>query len=200
MARGINKVIIVGNLGADPETRYTGSGTAITSLRIATSEAWTDKASGEKQERTEWHRVKLFGKLAEIAGEYLKKGRQVYIEGSLRTDKYTDKDGVERYSTDIIGNEMQMLGGNAGGEGGGFAGGQGGGARPQQARAAGGGGGNYGGGASAGGGGGQQRGGGNYGGGSRGGDDYGQPRGGNAPPQRSAPPANEGFDDDDIPF
>jgi len=200
MARGINKVIIVGNLGADPETRYTGSGTAITSLRIATSEAWTDKASGEKQERTEWHRVKLFGKLAEIAGEYLKKGRQVYIEGSLRTDKYTDKDGVERYSTDIIGNEMQMLGGNAGGEGGGFAGGQGGGARPQQARAAGGGGGNYGGGPSAGGGGGQQRGGGNYGGGSRGGDDYGQPRGGNAPPQRSAPPANEGFDDDDIPF
>ena len=201
MARGINKVIIVGNLGADPETRYTGSGTAITSLRIATSEAWTDKASGEKQERTEWHRVKLFGKLAEIAGEYLKKGRQVYIEGSLRTDKYTDKDGVERYSTDIIGNEMQMLGGNAGGEGGGFAGGQGGGgARPQQARAAGGGGGNYGGGASAGGGGGQQRGGGNYGGGSRGGDDYGQPRGGNAPPQRSAPPVNEGFDDDDIPF
>jgi single-strand DNA-binding protein len=200
MARGINKVIIVGNLGADPETRYTGSGTAITSLRIATSEAWTDKASGEKQERTEWHRVKLFGKLAEIAGEYLKKGRQVYIEGSLRTDKYTDKDGVERYSTDIIGNEMQMLGGNAGGEGGGFAGGQSGGARPQQARAAGGGGGNYGGGASAGGGGGQQRGGGNYGGGSRGGDDYGQPRGGNAPPQRSAPPANEGFDDDDIPF
>jgi single-strand DNA-binding protein len=198
MARGINKVIIVGNLGADPETRYTGSGTAITSLRIATSEAWTDKSSGEKQERTEWHRVKLFGKLAEIAGEYLKKGRQVYIEGSLRTDKYTDKDGVERYSTDIIGNEMQMLGGNAGGEGGG-GGGFGGGARPQQARAAGGGGGgggNYGGGGA----GGQQRGGGNYGGGSRGGDDYGQPRGGNAPPQRSAPPVNEGFDDDDIPF
>lgn len=111
MSRGVNKVIIVGNLGADPETRYTGSGTAITSLRIATSEAWTDKASGEKQERTEWHRVKLFGKLAEIAGEYLKKGRQVYIEGSLRTDKYTDRDGVERYSTDIIGSEMQMLGG-----------------------------------------------------------------------------------------
>ncbi len=199
MARGINKVLIVGNLGADPETRYTGSGMAITSLRIATSEDWTDKASGDKQERTEWHRVKLFGKLAEIAGEYLKKGRQVYIEGSLRTDKYTDKDGVERYSTDIIGNEMQMLGGNAGGEGGGgFGGGQGGGARPQQARAAGGGGGNYGGGGAAAGG--QQRGGGNYGGGSRGGDDYGQPRGGNAPPQRSAPPVNEGFDDDDIPF
>ncbi len=202
MARGINKVIIVGNLGADPETRYTGSGTAITSLRLATSEAWTDKQSGEKQERTEWHRVKLFGKLAEIAGEYLKKGRQVYIEGSLRTDKYTDKDGIERYSTDIIANEMQMLGGQGGGEGGGggnFAGGQGGGAR-QPSR------GNFGGGgAAAGGGGGQQRGGGNYGGGSGGqqrggGDDYGQPRGGNAPPQRSAPPVNEGFDDDDIPF
>jgi single-strand DNA-binding protein len=114
MARGINKVIIVGNLGADPEVRYTGGGTAITSLSIATSEQWTDKQSGEKQERTEWHRVKLFGKLAEIAGEYLKKGRQVYIEGSLRTDKYTDKNGVERYSTDIVANEMQMLGGNEG--------------------------------------------------------------------------------------
>jgi single-strand DNA-binding protein len=123
MARGVNKVIIVGNLGADPETRYTGSGTAITSLRIATSEQWTDKQSGERQERTEWHRVKLFGKLAEIAGEYLKKGRQVYIEGSLRTDKYTDKDGIERYSTDIIGNEMQMLGGPGGGESGGAGGG-----------------------------------------------------------------------------
>ncbi|URL57929.1 single-stranded DNA-binding protein [Luteibacter flocculans] len=194
MARGINKVIIVGNLGADPETRYTGSGTAITSLRIATSEAWTDKQSGEKQERTEWHRVKLFGKLAEIAGEYLKKGRQVYIEGSLRTDKYTDKDGVERYSTDIIANEMQMLGGQGGGEGGGFGGGQGGG-RPQQSRGAGGGQGG-GGGNNWSSGGGQQRSG--YAGGSRGGDDYGQPRGGNAP--RSAPPANEGFDDDDIPF
>jgi len=203
MARGINKVIIVGNLGADPETRYTGSGTAITSLRIATSEAWTDKQSGEKQERTEWHRVKLFGKLAEIAGEYLKKGRQVYIEGSLRTDKYTDKDGVERYSTDIIANEMQMLGGQAGGgEGGGFGGGQGG-QRSQQARGGQGGGGYGGGGGQGGGnwgrGGGGQRGG-NFGGGQqRGGDDYGQSRGGSAP-QRSAPPVNEGFDDDDIPF
>jgi single-strand DNA-binding protein len=121
MARGINKVILVGNLGADPEVRYTGGGTAIASLRIATSEQWTDKQSGQKQERTEWHRVKLFGRLAEIAGEYLKKGRQVYIEGSLRTDKYTDKDGVERYSTDIIANDLQMLGG--GGEGGGSTGG-----------------------------------------------------------------------------
>jgi single-strand DNA-binding protein len=114
MARGINKVIIVGNLGNDPETRYTAGGTAITTLSIATSESWTDKQSGEKQERTEWHRVKIFGKLAEIAGEYLKKGRQVYIEGSLRTEKYTDKAGVEKYSTDIIASEMQMLGGNDG--------------------------------------------------------------------------------------
>ena len=112
MAKGINKVIIVGNLGNDPEVRHTGSGTAICSMSLATSEQWTDKQSGEKQERTEWHRVKVFGKLAEICGEYLKKGRQVYIEGSLRTDKYTDKQGVERYSTDIIASEMQMLGGN----------------------------------------------------------------------------------------
>ena len=125
MARGVNKVILVGNLGADPETRYSASGSAITSIRIATSEQWKDKQTGENQERTEWHRVKFFGRLAEIAGEYLRKGRQVYIEGSLRTDKYTDKDGIERYSTDIIANEMQMLGG--GGEGG--AGGGGGGAR-----------------------------------------------------------------------
>lgn len=110
----VNKVIIVGNLGNDPETRYTASGTAITSLSIATSEQWTDKQSGEKQERTEWHRVKLFGRLAEIAGEYIKKGRTVYIEGSLRTEKYTDKQGVEKYSTDIIANDMQMLGGGEG--------------------------------------------------------------------------------------
>jgi single-strand DNA-binding protein len=119
MARGINKVILVGNLGADPEMRHTGGGTAITTINLATSESWTDKQSGEKQERTEWHRVKLFGRLAEIAGDYLKKGRQVYIEGSLRTDKYTDKQGIERYSTDIIASEMQMLGGNEGGGGGG---------------------------------------------------------------------------------
>jgi single-strand DNA-binding protein len=119
MARGINKVIIVGNLGAAPEVRNTGGGSTVTNLRIATSEQWTDKQSGEKQERTEWHRVVLFGRLAEIAGEYLKKGRQVYVEGSLRTDKYTDKQGVERYSTDIIASDLQMLGGNSGGEGGG---------------------------------------------------------------------------------
>ena len=124
MARGINKVILVGNLGNDPEVRYTSGGAAITSLSIATSESWTDKQSGEKQERTEWHRVKMFGKLAEIAGEYLKKGRQVYIEGSLRTDKYTDKSGVEKYSTDIIASDMQMLGGLGGAEGGGGGGAQ----------------------------------------------------------------------------
>jgi single-strand DNA-binding protein len=149
MARGINKVILVGNLGADPEMRHTGGGTAVTTLNIATSESWTDKQSGEKVEKTEWHRVKMFGRLAEIAGDYLKKGRQVYIEGSLRTDKYTGKDGIERYSTDIIASEMQMLGGNEGG-------GSGGGQRSQ--------------------GGGQRQSGGNYGGQSRGNDDQGAPR------------------------
>ena len=122
MARGINKVILVGNLGADPETRYTANGGAITNIRLATSEAWKDKQTGENQERTEWHRVVLFGKLGEIAGEYLKKGRQVYIEGLLRTNKYTDKEGIERYTTDIVASEMQMLGGpgGGGGEGGGY--------------------------------------------------------------------------------
>lgn len=128
MARGVNKVILVGNLGADPETRYTPSGTAITSVRIATSESWKDKQTGEQQERTEWHRVDFFGRLAEIAGEYLKKGRQVYVEGRLRTDEY-EKDGVKRYSTKIVADEMQMLGGReggGGGEGGGYGGGGGG--------------------------------------------------------------------------
>jgi single-strand DNA-binding protein len=110
MARGVNKVILVGNLGADPEVRHTTSGGVITTLRIATSESWKDKQTGQQQERTEWHRVKLFGRLAEIAGDYLRKGRQVYIEGSLRTEKYTDSAGVERYTTDVIGNEMQMIG------------------------------------------------------------------------------------------
>lgn len=127
MARGVNKVILVGNLGNDPDTRYAPSGTAITTISIATSEQWTDKHSGQKQERTEWHRVKFFGKLAEIAGEYLKKGRQVYVEGSLRTEKYTDKQGIERYTTDVIGSEMQMLGGSGDGarSGGGGGGGRG---------------------------------------------------------------------------
>ncbi len=122
MARGINKVILVGNLGADPETRAMPSGSTVANLRIATSESWRDKQTGEQQERTEWHRVALFGRLAEVAAEYLKKGSQVYIEGSLRTRKWTDKQGQERYSTEIIGNEMQMLGGRAGGGGGGGAG------------------------------------------------------------------------------
>src|SRR3954464_14661801 len=117
MARGINKVILVGNLGADPETRAMPSGTTVANLRIATSESWRDKQSGEQQERTEWHRVVLFGRLGEIAAEYLKKGSQVYIEGSLRTRKWQDKQGQERYSTEIVGNEMQMLGGRGGGGG-----------------------------------------------------------------------------------
>jgi single-strand DNA-binding protein len=119
MARGINKVILIGNLGADPETRAMPSGTTVANLRVATSESWRDKQSGEQQERTEWHRVALFGRLAEIAAEYLKKGSQVYIEGSLRTRKWQDKQGNERYSTEIIGNELQMLGGRGGGAGGG---------------------------------------------------------------------------------
>lgn len=109
--RGVNKVTLIGNVGADPETRYTQNGSAITTLRLATSDSWTDKQSGQKQERTEWHRVKMFGKLAEVAGEYVKKGRQIYVEGSIRTEKYTDKEGAERFSTDIIANEMQLLGG-----------------------------------------------------------------------------------------
>jgi single-strand DNA-binding protein len=115
----VNKVILLGNLGRDPETRYTTGGDAVTNLNIATSEQWKDK-SGEKQERTEWHRVVLFGRQAEIAGEYLKKGRSVYIEGRLQTRKYTDKDGVEKYSTEIVADRMQLLGGrDAGGASGG---------------------------------------------------------------------------------
>jgi len=127
MARGINKVILVGNLGADPETRAMPSGSTVANLRIATSESWRDKQSGEQQERTEWHRVVLFGRLGEVAAEYLKKGSQVYIEGSLRTRKWQDKQGVERYSTEIVGNDMQMLGGRGGGGMGGGSGGGGGG-------------------------------------------------------------------------
>lgn len=111
MSRGINKVILIGNLGKDPETRYMPSGSAATNFSVATSESWTDKQSGQKQERTEWHNVAIFGKLAEIAAMYLKKGSQVYIEGSLRTRKWTDKQGIERYSTETIANQMQMLGG-----------------------------------------------------------------------------------------
>ncbi len=114
MARGINKVILVGNLGDDPETKYTQGGMSITTARIATTSVRKDR-EGNQQERTEWHRVKFFGKLGEIAGEYLRKGAQVYVEGSIRYDKYTGQDGVERYSTDIVADEMQMLGTRQGG-------------------------------------------------------------------------------------
>ena len=117
----VNKVIIVGNLGADPETRYLPSGDAVTSIRVATTDRYKDKQSGEMREATEWHSISFFGKLAEIAGQYLKKGSQVYVEGSLRTRKYTDKNGVEKYATDIRADTMQMLGSRQGmgGEGGG---------------------------------------------------------------------------------
>ncbi len=108
MAKGINKVILIGNLGRDPETRYMPSGGAVTNVTIATSESWKDKQSGQQQERTEWHKVVFFNRLAEIAGEYLKKGSKVYIEGSLRTRTY-DKDGQKHYATEIVANEMQML-------------------------------------------------------------------------------------------
>ncbi len=114
MARGINKVILVGNLGQDPETRYMPSGGAVTNLRIATSETWKDKQTGEQQERTEWHSVAMFNRLAEIAAEYLRKGSQVYIEGKLRTRKWQDKEGRDRYTTEVIADEMQMLGGRGG--------------------------------------------------------------------------------------
>jgi single-strand DNA-binding protein len=173
MARGINKVILVGNLGADPETRAMPSGSTVANLRIATSESWRDKQSGEQQERTEWHRVVLFGRLGEVAAEYLKKGSQVYIEGSLRTRKWQDKQGTERYSTEIVGNEMQMLGGRGGGGG---MGGPGGGASGSGA---------------SGGGSGQGAGGGS--GGGRGGDPF---------PEYSGESAGGGKDDfdDDIPF
>ncbi len=110
----VNKVILVGNLGRDPETRYNPEGGAITNISIATTEQWKDKASGEKQERTEWHRVVFFNRLAEIAGEYLKKGSQVYVEGALRTRKWQDKEGKERYTTEIVAERMQMLGSRSG--------------------------------------------------------------------------------------
>jgi single-strand DNA-binding protein len=132
MSKGINKVIIVGNLGKDPEVRYSANGAAIANLTIATSEQWTDKQSGQKQEKTEWHRVVMFNRLGEIAGEYLKKGSQVYIEGKLQTRKWQDNTGQDRYTTEIVANEMQMLGSRSGGaadfnpnqNGGGFGGGQ----------------------------------------------------------------------------
>jgi single-strand DNA-binding protein len=126
MARGVNKVILIGNLGADPETRSMPSGMTVANIRVATSESWKDKQSGEQKERTEWHHVALFGRLGEIAGEYLRKGSQVYIEGALRTRKWQDKDGRDRYTTEIIASDMQMIGGRGGGAGAGGAGGGGG--------------------------------------------------------------------------
>jgi single-strand DNA-binding protein len=132
MARGINKVILVGNLGADPDTRYMPSGKAVTNIRIATSDSWKDKTTGDQQERTEWHTVVLFDKLGEIAAEYLRKGSQVYIEGALRTRKWQDKEGKDRYSTEIVGRDMQMLGGRGGAGGGGGERPAGGESRPQR--------------------------------------------------------------------
>ncbi|WP_065868145.1 single-stranded DNA-binding protein [Stenotrophomonas nitritireducens] len=185
MARGINKVILVGNLGNDPDTKYTQAGMAITRISLATTSVRKDK-DGNQQERTEWHRVVFFGKLGEIAGEYLRKGSSVYVEGELRYDKYTGQDGVEKYTTDIVANEMQMLGGR--GEGGGGGGGMGG-DRPQRQQAPrqqqGGGQGGYGNQ--------DQGGGGGYGGGQRQ-----QQR--QAPPQQQSAPPMDDFADDDIPF
>ena len=120
----VNKVILVGNLGADPEVRYMPSGVAVVDIQLATTETWKDKESGEKRERTEWSRVTFFGRLAEIVGEYMKKGRSMYVEGSLRTDKWQDKSGNDRYTTKIIAREMQMLGGRDSGGGGGGGGNQ----------------------------------------------------------------------------
>jgi single-strand DNA-binding protein len=115
MARGVNKVILVGNLGKDPEIRYMPNGNAVANLTLATSESWKDKQTGDQQEKTEWHRIVMFRRLAEIAGEYLKKGSQVYIEGKLQTRKWQDNSGNDRYTTEIVANEMQMLGGRGGG-------------------------------------------------------------------------------------
>jgi len=175
----VNKVIIVGNLGRDPETRYMPNGEAVTNIAVATTESWKDKNSGEKKELTEWHRITFYRKLAEIAGQYLKKGSQIYVEGRLQTRKWQDKEGVERYTTEIIADTMQMLGGRqgAGGGGGMDEGGYGGG---------GGGAGSYGGGAP------RQSAGGNAGGGGG----SGAPR--QQPAQRPAP--NFSDMDDDIPF
>ena len=128
MARGINKVIIVGNLGKDPDTRYMPSGSAVTNFTVATNESWKDKATGEQKDRTEWHNVATFNRLAEISAEYLRKGSQVYIEGKLRTRKWQDKSGQDRWTTEIVADEMQMLGGRSGGGGGGA--GAGGGSAP----------------------------------------------------------------------
>ncbi|MBP0636671.1 single-stranded DNA-binding protein [Cupriavidus sp. AcVe19-6a] len=175
----VNKVILVGNLGADPETRYMPSGDAVTNLRLATTDRYKDKQSGEMKEATEWHRVSMFGKLAEIAGQYLRKGSSVYIEGRIRTRKWQDQSGQDKYSTEIVADQMQMLGSRQGGGGGGDEGGFGGGGGGYSRESQGGGGGGYGGG--------------------RGGQGGGQAGGGARRPQQA--PSN-GFEDmdDDIPF
>ncbi|MCD9087712.1 single-stranded DNA-binding protein [Stenotrophomonas sp. SY1] len=187
MARGINKVILVGNLGNDPDTKYTQAGMAITRISLATTSVRKDK-DGNQQERTEWHRVVFFGKLGEIAGEYLRKGSSVYVEGELRYDKYTGQDGVEKYTTDIVANEMQMLGGRGEGGGGG-GGGNFGGDRPQRQSAP------------------RQQGGGQGGQGGYGNQDQGGGYGGGqqrqqrpAPAQQQSAPPMDDFADDDIPF
>ncbi|MES1948772.1 single-strand DNA binding protein [Salinisphaera sp. C84B14] len=174
-SRGINKAILIGNLGADPETRYTAGGTAVTNVNLATSDTWRDKSSGEMQERTEWHRVVFFARLAEVAGEYLRKGSKIYVEGRIQTRKYQNKDGQDVYTTEIVGNEMQMLD-TKGGSGGGSAPFGGGGGQQQRP---------------------PQQGGGYGGQGGRGGQQSYQP------PQREPAGGDPGFDDDlddDIPF
>ncbi|MDN3557197.1 single-stranded DNA-binding protein [Halomonas maura] len=185
MARGVNKVILIGNLGQDPEVRFTPSGTAVANLNLATTDTWTDRQSGQRQERTEWHRVVMFNKLAEISQQYLRKGSRVYVEGRLQTRKWQDQNGQDKYSTEIVANDMQMLDSRSGGEmgggmppqGGNFGGQQGGGfgGQPQQ-------GGGFGGQQAAGGFGGQQQGG-NYGGG----QPQPAPNQGGGQPQRPAP-------------
>ncbi|SOY87359.1 single-stranded DNA-binding protein [Cupriavidus taiwanensis] len=176
----VNKVILVGNLGADPETRYMPSGDAVTNLRLATTDRYKDKQSGEMKEATEWHRVAMFGKLAEIAAQYLRKGSSVYIEGRIRTRKWQDQSGQDKYSTEIVADQMQMLGsrqggGGGGGDEGGYGGGGGGGGYSRESS------------------------GGGYGGG-RGAQGGGGPQGGAA--RRPQQPASNGFEDmdDDIPF
>ncbi|MGY2485785.1 single-stranded DNA-binding protein [Cupriavidus sp. CP313] len=183
----VNKVILVGNLGADPETRYLPSGDAVTNIRLATTDRYKDKQSGEMKEATEWHRVSFFGKIAEIAGQYLRKGSSVYIEGRIRTRKWQDQSGQDKYSTEIVADQMQMLGSRQGGGGGGEEGG-------------------YGGGAGGGGGYSREASGGGYGGGrggqagAQGGGQGGGQSGGAA--RRPQQPASNGFEDmdDDIPF
>lgn len=196
MARGVNKVVLLGNIGQDPETKYTQAGMAITRVSLATTSVRKDR-DGNQQERTEWHRVVFFGKLGEIAGEYLRKGSSIYVEGELRYDKYTDQSGVEKYTTDIVANEMQMLGGNRDGAGGGQGrndgnsqrqgGGNGGGNRSQQQ----GNGGGYGN---------QQQGNGNAQRGGGGGGYGSEPRRQNSPHQVHQTDTTNGILDEDIPF